>query len=144
MAPLISIVDDDESVRAALHRILASHGFAATAFASAEQFLESDQPDRAACLIVDVTMPGMSGLRLHQHLVASGHLIPTILITGRPSETDRDAALDAGVIAYLAKPFSEEALLADLAVALSRSRSAEGHGEDGSDAPGCDKRGARV
>lgn len=119
MAPLISIVEDDESVRAALHRILTSHGFTATAFASAEEFLESEQPHRAACLIVDVTMPGMSGLRLHQHLVAAGHRIPTILITGRPSEADRETALGAGVVAYLAKPFSEQALLNDLALALA-------------------------
>ena len=84
-----------------------SHGFAVAAFASAEQFLESDQPYRAACLIVDVSMPGISGLRLHQRLLEAGYRIPTIVITGRPTAADRDEALGAGVLSYLPKPFSE-------------------------------------
>ena len=121
MESLISIIDDDESVRTALQRILLAHGFAATTFASAERFLESDEPCRAACLIVDVRMPGMTGLALHQHLLATGYQIPTILITGCPIETDRDTALRAGVVSYLAKPFGERALLDDVAVALGRS-----------------------
>jgi FixJ family two-component response regulator len=121
MEPLISIIDDDESIRAALQRILASHGLVAAIFASAEQFLASDQLRQAACLIADVRMPGMSGLQLHQHLLTDGYQIPTILITGCPTEADRDAALAAGVIAYLPKPFSERALLDDVAAALSRS-----------------------
>lgn len=120
MEPLISIVDDDESVRTALQRILLAHGFAATTFASADDFLESDEPRRAACLIVDVRMPGMTGLALHQHLLATGHRIPTIVITGCPIEADREAALGAGVVSYLAKPFSEKALLDDIAAALAR------------------------
>jgi FixJ family two-component response regulator len=121
MEPLISIIDDDESVRAALQRILASNGLEAAAFASAEQFLASDQVSHAACLIADVRMPGLSGLQLHQRLLADGRQIPTILITGCPTEADRDAALAAGVVAYLPKPFSERALLDDVAAALSRS-----------------------
>ena len=127
MEPLISIIDDDESVRAALRRILLAHGFAATAFASAEQFLASDQLHHAACLIVDVRMPGMSGLGLHQHLVAAGYRIPTILITGCPIAADRDAALAAGVVSYLEKPFSEPALLDDVALALDRSARLSGN-----------------
>src|SRR3954468_2977121 len=121
MEPLISIIDDDESIRAALQRILASHGLGAAIFASAEQFLASDQLSQAACLIADVRMPGMSGLQLHQRLLADGYQIPTILITGCPTEADRDAALAVGVIAYLPKPFSERTLLDDVAAALSRS-----------------------
>jgi CheY-like chemotaxis protein len=96
MEPLISIIDDDEPVRTALQRILASHGWTSRVFTSAEQFLASDQLTRAGCLIVDVRMPGMSGLQLHQHLVAAGYHIPTILITGCPTPADRDAALAAG------------------------------------------------
>jgi FixJ family two-component response regulator len=121
MEPLISIIDDDESVRAALRRILLAHGFVATVFASADQFLASGQLRDAACLIVDVKMPGISGLQLHQQLLAAGYRIPTILITGCPTATDRAAALAAGVVSYLAKPFSEWALLNDLALALGRS-----------------------
>ena len=121
MEPLISIIDDDESVRAALQRILASHGMGAAIFASAEQFLASDQLSQAACLIADVRMSGISGFQLHQRLLADGYRIPTILITGCPTEADRDAALAAGVVAYLPKPFSERALLDDVAAALSRS-----------------------
>src|SRR3954468_22676942 len=121
MEPLISIIDDDESIRAALQRILASHGLGAAIFASAEQFLASDQLSQAACLIADVRMPGMSGLQLHQRLLADGYQIPTILITGCPTEADRDAALAAGIIAYLPKPLSEQALLEDVTAALSRS-----------------------
>jgi FixJ family two-component response regulator len=121
MEPRISIVEDDQSVRAALQRILVSHGFAPAVFSSAEQFLASDQATRAACLIADVRMPGMSGLRLHEHLVAAGNRIPTILITGAPTIADRETALAAGVVSYLAKPFSEQGLLDDIAVALGRS-----------------------
>lgn len=121
MEALISIVEDDESVRAALQRILISHGFAVAAFASAEQFLESDQPYRAACLIVDVGMPGISGLRLHRHLLEVGYRIPTIVITGLPTAADRDEAIGAGVVSYLPKPFSEQALLEDISLALGQS-----------------------
>jgi FixJ family two-component response regulator len=131
MEPLISIIDDDESVRAALQRILASNGLGAAVFASAEQFLASDQLGQAACLIADVRMPGMSGLQLHQRLLADGHQIPTILITGCPTEADRDAALAAGVVAYLPKPFGERALLDDVAAALSRSARNGSAGHEG-------------
>jgi len=120
MEPLISIIDDDESVRAALQRILASHGLEAAAFATAEQFLASDQLRQAACLIADIRMPGMSGFQLHQRLLADGYQIPTILITGCPTEADREAALATGIVAYLPKPFSERALLDDVAAALAR------------------------
>src|ERR1700676_2168162 len=116
MEPLISIIDDDESVRAALQRILLAHGFVTTVFASADQFLASGQLHDAACLIVDVRMPGISGLQLHQQLMAAGYQIPTILVTGCPTATDRDVALASGVVSYLAKPFSEWALLNDLAL----------------------------
>ena len=120
MEPLISIIDDDEPVRAALQRILASHGFESAPFASAEEFLASDQPRRSGCLIVDVRMPGMSGLQLQQHLAATGCQTPIILITGCPIAADRDAALAAGAVSYLPKPFSERTLLDDIARALQR------------------------
>jgi FixJ family two-component response regulator len=140
MEPLISIIDDDEPVRTALQRILASHGWASLVFTSAEQFLASDQPARAACLIVDVRMPGMSGLQLHQHLVAAGYHIPTIVITGCPTPADRDAALAAGVISYLPKPFNDQVLLDDVAAALDRTTRQNGCFEGNN--PGAGGRGA--
>jgi FixJ family two-component response regulator len=135
MEPLISIIDDDESVRAALQRILASHGLEAATFATAEQFLASDQLRQAACLIADIRMPGMSGFQLHQRLLADGYQIPTILITGCPTEADREAALASGIVAYLPKPFSERSLLEDVAAALARPAQ-DGCAEQDNQAPG--------
>jgi FixJ family two-component response regulator len=88
---MISIVDDDGPVREALQRMLRSYGFETATFGSAEQFLHSGKPDRTSCLILDVRMPGMTGIALHQHLVAEGCRIPTILITAA-----RRAASESG------------------------------------------------
>jgi FixJ family two-component response regulator len=82
--PLISVVDDDESMRDAMGGLMKSLGYTAETFASAERFLNSHQLSRTCCLIADVHMPGMTGLELHRHLVASGKTIPTILITAYP------------------------------------------------------------
>jgi len=125
MESLISIVDDDEPVREALRRILTAHGLTAAVFASARQLLESDQLDHMSCLIVDGKMPGMSGFALHRQLVAAGRRIPTILITGCPTTGGRKRALAAGVISYLAKPFSEENLLDNIRLALARGTAGE-------------------
>ena len=92
MAPLISIVDDDKAVRDALQRMLKSHGFATVVFASAEQFLSRAKSRQAACLILDVRMPGMTGLALHNHLIAAGCRIPTILITACPTSGERQTS----------------------------------------------------
>ena len=110
--PLISVVDDDESMREAMRGLIKSLGYAAQAFASAEQFLNSRQRSRTSCLIADVQMPGMTGLELHRHLVASGKTIPTILITAYPEDSARERALADGVVCYLSKPFDENDLLA--------------------------------
>jgi FixJ family two-component response regulator len=115
---LISIVDDDESVRHAIQGLMRSSGFAAESFASAEDFLTSSHPPRTDFLIADVQMPGMSGLDLHRHLVASGQHIPLILITAYPDDRMRTRALEAGVIAYLVKPFNEDDLLVWIREAL--------------------------
>src|SRR5439155_16872971 len=125
MEPLISIVDDDEPVREALRRILTAHGLDAAVFASARQLLDSDQLDHMACLIVDGKMPGMNGFALHRRLVAAGHRIPTIMITGGPTTGGRKRALAAGVVSYLAKPFSEEVLLENIRLALARGAAGE-------------------
>ena len=115
---LISIVDDDESVRDALWGFLRSVGFTVNVFASAEEFLNSDQLSKADCLILDVRMPGMSGIELHRQLVSGYCKIPVIFITAYEDEGMRTQALSGGAGAFLIKPFSEEALLNAIHAAL--------------------------
>jgi FixJ family two-component response regulator len=115
---LISIVDDDESVREATRGLMMSLGYTAAAFPTAEDFLQSSEVRQTSCLIADVNMPGMSGLDLHRHLSAAGTPLPTILITAYPDEKIREGALNAGVICYLSKPFDESDLLSCLSTAL--------------------------
>jgi FixJ family two-component response regulator len=117
--PLISVIDDDESMREAMRGLMKSLGYTAEAFASAEEFLNSRQAPRTSCLIADVQMPGMTGLELHRHLVASGKTIPTILITAYPDDSARVRALGDGVICYLSKPFDESDLLACIRSSLN-------------------------
>ena len=117
--PLVSVVDDDESMREAMRGLMKSLGYTAEAFASAEEFLNSRQVPRTSCLIADVHMPGMTGLELHHHLVASGKTIPTILITAYPDDGVRQRALGDGVVCYLSKPFDENDLLACIRSSLN-------------------------
>jgi FixJ family two-component response regulator len=126
MTPQIAIVDDDKEVRDALHRMLNSHDFDSEVFESAEQFLRSRQLDNVSCLILDVRMPGMTGLALHDYLMATGCRIPTILITACPTSGERRRAIASGVASYLAKPLSEEILLDTIREALEDGRHAEG------------------
>jgi len=126
MQPLISIIDDDQAVREALQRMLRSYGFTTAVFASAEQFLASGRPCEEACLILDVRMPGMTGLGLYRHLISEGCRIPIILITGSPTTGEREHAMSMGVASYLAKPLDEHLLLATLRAALEhRSQAAD-------------------
>jgi FixJ family two-component response regulator len=118
---LISIVDDDESVRAAMKGLLKSLGYATETFASAEEFVASPQIHRTACLILDINLPGMSGPELHRQLVASGMAIPTIIITSYPDDRVRASALSAGAIGYLTKPFHKADLLDYVGSALGES-----------------------
>jgi FixJ family two-component response regulator len=115
---LISIVDDDESMREAIQSLLRSVGFRTQMFASAEQFLQSDQIETTACLILDVRMPGMSGLELQRHLMATQYRIPIVFVTAHGDEEARSRALQEGAVEFLLKPFSEEALLNAIQVAL--------------------------
>jgi FixJ family two-component response regulator len=117
--PLISVVDDDESMRQAIEGLMKSLGYTAEAFASAEEFLNSRKVLRTSCLIADVHMPGMTGIELHRHLAASGQPIPTILITAYPDDSVRVRALGDGVIGYLSKPFDENDLLACIRSSLN-------------------------
>jgi FixJ family two-component response regulator len=116
--PLISVVDDDDSVRESLQGLIRSVGFAVAVFASAEEFLSSDDLHNTDCLILDVRMPGMNGLDLQRQLRTTHHQIPVVFITAHGDEEARQRALNGGAVGYLLKPFSEEALLIAIAAAL--------------------------
>jgi FixJ family two-component response regulator len=122
MKSIISIIDDDPSVREGTMDLLNSMGLAADTFEHASAFLNSSRLHSTSCLIADVQMPGMSGLELYECLVSSGNAIPTILITAFPNHRDRTRAREAGVECYLTKPFSESELLACIREALNPDR----------------------
>lgn len=115
---LISVVDDDEAVRRTTTLLIESFGFRAANFESAETFLKSGYLHDTSCLIVDVQMPGMSGLQLQTHLAAAGCGIPIIFITAYESNDSRRRAMQAGAAAFLSKPFSDEQLLQTIRSAL--------------------------
>ena len=117
---VVAIVDDDRSVREALTSLVRALGYVVVAFECAEDLLKSRRRAGVSCLITDLHMPGMTGLDLHHQLCASGKPIPTILITAFPDERARERALQAGVICCLAKPFSEDELLACIRSILGR------------------------
>jgi FixJ family two-component response regulator len=117
--PIIAIVDDDVSMLRALRRLLRSVGLAVVAYTSAEEFLQSSLQVRIRCLVLDVMMTGMSGLDLLARLDASAVTLPVIIITARADEQTRLRAEQAGVVAYLRKPFEEEALLEAIRRALT-------------------------
>ena len=119
--PLISIIDDDESMREAIKGLMRSLGYRVEAVASAQEFLSSRFVGRTACVIADMQMPGMTGLDLYQRLSTSGKRVPTILITAYPDDGVRERALSAGVVGYLSKPFEEDDLLACVRSALTRA-----------------------
>jgi FixJ family two-component response regulator len=109
--PLISVVDDDESVRESLPDLLREFGFAAQAFSSAEEFLASDCIGQTKCLVLDIAMPGMTGPDLQQELMRRRQDIPIIFITAHADETVRPRMIELGAVECLLKPFSETALL---------------------------------
>jgi len=115
---LITVVDDDDSVRKATSLLVESFGFRTAAFASAERFLGSDTLDETSCLILDLQLPGMNGLQLQSHLVVGGHHIPIIFITAYDEKDSRQRAMQAGAVAFLSKPFSDELLLQTVRAAL--------------------------
>ena len=118
---VVSIVDDDASVRRSTRRLLLSSGFRAEAFASAEEFLESKSAAKTACLILDLRMPGMNGLELQRRLNQNGDPVPVIFLSAHASEEDERSALRAGAVQFLRKPTSKEALLGAIRDALERS-----------------------
>jgi FixJ family two-component response regulator len=112
------VVDDDESVRESLPDLLREFGFAAHAFASAEEFLASDRMSETQCLILDIAMPGMSGPDLQRELALRQQEIPIIFITAHGDQTTRPRLLEQGAVECLLKPFSDTALRAALDAAL--------------------------
>src|SRR5215510_4227994 len=118
MAPLISVIDDDISVRKSLDRLIRSVSLEVRVFASAEEFLNSDHPRKAECLILDVRLPGISGIELHRHLLARGCNTPVIFITAHGSDDHaRLQATSDWTVAYFTKPVGDE-LLDAVSVAL--------------------------
>jgi FixJ family two-component response regulator len=122
---VISVVDDDPSVRAATSKFLRSHGYTVQAFSSAEHFLQSGGLNESRCVIADLQMPGMNGLELLAMVRAQGYRAPFIFITAFPDETTRARALKAGAICFLSKPFSGPTLIHYLGVALEGQRGEE-------------------
>ncbi|MGA2850344.1 MAG: response regulator [Terracidiphilus sp.] len=119
---LLSVVDDDESLRRTMVRLLRSFGFRAEAFDSAEGFLKSPHLTETSCLIADVQMQGINGLELQSKLAATGYCIPIIFITAYRDRETRRRAMQGGAVAFLGKPFGDEQLLKSIQAALDRGK----------------------
>jgi FixJ family two-component response regulator len=119
--PLVSVVDDDESVRESLPDLIKEFGFSVRAFSSAEEFLASDTIGKTRCLILDVSMPGMTGPELQRELKRRGLPIPIVYITAHRDDTVRPRLIEQGAVECLFKPFSDAALEEALSSALSRT-----------------------
>jgi FixJ family two-component response regulator len=119
--PLISIVDDDDAHRSSLENLIRSVGLRAQGFSSAEAFLSSTHAHDTRCLVLDVRMPGMSGLELQRQMAVANSHIPIIFITAHEDDGQRSQALEAGAVAFLHKPFYEEELLNAIDAALKDS-----------------------
>jgi len=117
---MISIVDDDESFRDSMRRLIKSLGYSSAAFASAAEFLASPRITSTECLVADIHMPEMTGVELYRHLVETGREIPTILVTAYPDDRVQEQMLSEGVRCYLRKPLEEVALIDCLHSAVAR------------------------
>jgi FixJ family two-component response regulator len=120
-ASLVTVVDDDESVRESLPELIRTYGYRAESFASAEDFLASGHLGDTNCLVLDVAMPGMSGLDLQRELRRRRQAIPIIFITAHTSQVDRERLIRQGAIACLFKPFDPSALIEAIKVAMPGS-----------------------
>ena len=120
--PIISIIDDDDSMRCAMKSLVTSLGLRVHTFRSAEEFLQSPSVDDTSCLITDLQMPGLSGIELQSLLVAQARHMPIILVTAFPEERMRNRAMQAGALGFLSKPFESQTLikLIDKAIATGR------------------------
>jgi FixJ family two-component response regulator len=123
---VISVIDDDGSVRAATNNLLSAHGYLVHPFVSADDFLQSADLDDSSCVVADVQMPAMNGLDLLTHMRARGNNAPFIFITAFPDQSVRARALKAGAICFLAKPFAGPVLINCIETALNRHRGGAG------------------
>jgi FixJ family two-component response regulator len=121
-APIISIVDDDESMRSSLRSLVRSLGLQARTYASAEDFLHSSHQDRSSCLITDLQMPGLSGIELQRRLAAQGRQIPIIFVTAFPEDRIRARAMEWGALGLLSKPFDSQKLIELINKAIATGR----------------------
>lgn len=119
---VISVVDDDESVRKSTRLLIESFGFRAATLESAQRFLSSDKLLDSSCLVVDVQMPGMNGLQLQSELAVAGRRVPIIFITAYDDTESRRRAMQAGAVAFLPKPFTDEQLLQTIHSALGHEK----------------------
>ena len=117
---IVSIVDDDESLRRSLRNLLGSVGFRVETFASAEAFLQSIHQEQTGCLVLDLRMPGMNGLELLSHLSGMGSRIPAVILTAHSDDEARQRSLESGAVAFLSKPFSGKALLDAVRTAIDQ------------------------
>src|SRR4051794_30976614 len=108
---VVSVVDDDASLRRSVRHLLTSVGFRVETFDSAEAFLESDHRQNTGCMVLDLRMPGVDGLDLLRRLTATGDRIPTVILTAHGDDYLRDTALQSGAVAFLSKPFHADVLL---------------------------------
>jgi len=134
-APVVYVVDDDPSVRAGLGRLLRSGGHPVRLFASAEQFLANTDRSARGCLILDVRLPGMSGLQLQERLADHGWELPVIFITSHYDAASHDSALRKGALAYLGKPFGCEQILVSVGGAIDAQGSCRGGGARSAEVP---------
>ncbi len=117
---LISIIDDDDSLRSAIVGLVRSLGYRANGYANAEDFLAANDASRSAAIVTDIQMPGLSGIELKHRLVADGCTVPVIMITARAEPGLRERALESGALCVLRKPFAAEALIDCLERALAK------------------------
>jgi FixJ family two-component response regulator len=120
-AQMVSIVDDDPLAREGIRELVESLGYRASAFVSAQDFLQSGALAKTGCLITDLQMSGLDGLDLQERLQAQGYRTPVIVITAYPNEKHRSRAMSAGAIGFLSKPFAEQSLIECLTVAMKRA-----------------------
>ena len=121
-APIVFVVDDDPSVRSSTERLVRSAGFEVKTFGSAAEFLETPRPDAPACLVLDIRMPGRSGLDLQHELAGSGIQIPIIFVTGHANIPMTVRAMKAGAVEFLTKPYRRNDLLQAIRAAIDRDR----------------------
>jgi FixJ family two-component response regulator len=130
--PLIAIVDDEESVRRALKRLLLSAGFRAVAFASGAEFLASLQTNSPSCVVLDLHMPGLSGFDVQSRIKSAGHAVSVVIITGHDTPESQQRVLAAGATAYLRKPVDDQVLLDAVTAAVPNGKSSSANGNNNS------------